>query len=191
MIAKGLDFPNVTLVGVVNADTALHLPDFRAGERTFQLVTQVAGRTGRGERGGEVLVQTFSPDNPAIRAAAHHDYKAFAEHELPIRREFRYPPFTSVVRFIFRGPSAPLVAAAAEASGDKLREMTQDFLPPPRILGPAPAPIEKLRGKFRFHLLIQTEDYSQLQPILHQLRQTTKPNNDVDWVIDVDPISML
>ncbi len=92
MIAKGLDFPNVTLVGVINADTALHFPDFRAAERTFQLVTQVAGRTGRGERGGRVVVQTYSPDHPAILAAQRHDYIMFANQELPVRREFGYPP---------------------------------------------------------------------------------------------------
>src|SRR5690606_29281615 len=90
MIAKGLDFPNVTLVGVVNADTALHLPDFRAAERTFQLVTQVAGRTGRGERGGRVLVQTFSPEHPAIAAAVHHDFGMFAAQELPLREAHDY-----------------------------------------------------------------------------------------------------
>jgi primosomal protein N' (replication factor Y) len=93
MIAKGLDFPNVTLVGVVNADTAMHLPDFRAAERTFQLVTQVAGRTGRGSKGGRVLVQTLSPDAPAIVAAVNHDLKAFARDELPHREAFGYPPF--------------------------------------------------------------------------------------------------
>ena len=97
MIAKGLDFPNVTVVGVINADTALHLPDFRAAERTFQLVTQVAGRTGRGEKGGRVFVQTFSPDHPAIRAAERHDYEAFAQQELPHRAEFGYPPFGTMV----------------------------------------------------------------------------------------------
>ena len=95
MIAKGLDFPNVTLVGVINADTALHLPDFRAAERTFHLVTQVAGRTGRGPKGGRVLVQTFSPDHPAILAAVRHDYAAFAAGELPMRQMLRYPPFAS------------------------------------------------------------------------------------------------
>ena len=93
MIAKGLDFPNVTLVGVIQADTALHLPDFRAAERTFQLVTQVAGRTGRGDKGGRVLVQTFSPDHAAIRAAVRHDYAAFAAQELPLRKMLHYPPF--------------------------------------------------------------------------------------------------
>src|SRR6185295_14448399 len=105
MIAKGLDFPNVTLVGVINADTALHLPDFRAAERTFQLVTQVAGRTGRGEKGGRVLVQTFSPDNAAIVAAVKHDYQAFAAEELPHRQSHGYPPFAQMLRLVIRGPS--------------------------------------------------------------------------------------
>ena len=103
MIAKGLDFPNVTLVGVVNADTALHLPDFRAAERTFQLVTQVAGRTGRGPKGGRVLVQTLSPDAPAIVAAVQHDLAAFAEKELPHREALGYPPFASMIRIVVRG----------------------------------------------------------------------------------------
>ncbi len=103
MIAKGLDFPNVTLVGVIQADTALHLPDFRAAERTFQLVTQVAGRTGRGEKGGRVLVQTFSPDHPAIRAAVRHDYAAFAAQELPLREMLHYPPFAAMIRLVIRG----------------------------------------------------------------------------------------
>ena len=102
MIAKGLDFPNVTLVGVVSADTALHLPDFRAAERTFQLVAQVAGRTGRGDKPGRVIVQTFSPEHPAIRLAALHDFVGFAEYELPIRKDFGVPPFGRLVRVIAR-----------------------------------------------------------------------------------------
>ena len=121
MIAKGLDFPNVTLVGVVNADTALHLPDFRAAERTFQLVTQVAGRTGRGDKGGRVLVQTFTPDHSAILAAIEHDYARFAAAELPSRQEHLYPPFASLIRLIVRGESEPTVEQFVEAAGAKLR----------------------------------------------------------------------
>ena len=191
MIAKGLDFPNVTLVGVVNADTALHLPDFRAGERTFQLVTQVAGRTGRGERGGHVLVQTFSPDNAAIEAASRHAYASFADHELPLRREFRYPPYSSVVRYVFRGENLEYVSSKAMSFANVIRERTREFIPLPRILGPAPAPIEKLRGKYRFHLLIQTERYADLCSILHQMQTSERSNSDVEWIVDVDPISML
>src|SRR5205085_2450225 len=118
MVAKGLDFPRVTLVGVINADTSLHLPDFRAAERTFQLVTQVAGRTGRGEQGGRVLVQTFSPDHPAIRAAVRHDYPMFARQELPIREALLYPPYSEMARIIARGPDAK----ATEEFADELAE---------------------------------------------------------------------
>ncbi len=103
MIAKGLDFPNVLLVGVINADSALHFPDFRAAERTFQLVTQVAGRTGRGNRGGQVIVQTFSPEHPAIVAASHHDFIGFADAEMIQRKKFDYPPLGSIARIIIRG----------------------------------------------------------------------------------------
>ncbi len=121
MIAKGLDFPNVTLVGVINADTALHLPDFRAAERTFQLVTQVAGRTGRGPRGGRVLVQTFSPEHPAILAAVRHDYAAFARQELPTRAALCYPPFSSMIRLVVRGPVEAVAQATADDLGRRLR----------------------------------------------------------------------
>ncbi len=136
MIAKGLDFPNVTLVGVVNADTALHLPDFRAAERTFQLIAQVAGRTGRGDRPGRVLVQTYSPDHPAILAAAHHDYLAFVQGEMPEREKFGVPPFGRLVRVIARGRDESAVY-------DYLKEVAAGFRaaadPSVQILGPAPA----------------------------------------------------
>src|SRR5262245_61680867 len=121
MIAKGLDFPNVTLVGVVNADTTLHFCDLRAAERTFQLVTQLAGRTGRGDKGGRVLVQTFSPDHYAILAAIDHDYARFGAEELPSRQAHLYPPFASLIRLIVRGESENVTEQFAEMAGDKLR----------------------------------------------------------------------
>ena len=158
MIAKGLDFPNVTLVGVINADTALHLPDFRAAERTFQLVTQVAGRTGRGEKGGRVLVQTFSPEHPAIRAAVKHDFGAFAGEELPIRQAHGYPPTAAMIRLIVRGISLEQTKAMAQTIGDRLRAAMNRFSPVPRVLGPAAAPFAKLRGHHRFHLQLQGPD---------------------------------
>ncbi len=120
MIAKGLDFPNVTLVGVIQADTALHLPDFRAAERTFHLVTQVAGRTGRGAKGGRVLVQTFSPDHAAIRAAVRHDYAAFAAEELPLRKMLQYPPFAVMIRLVIRGESETLAKEFAQRLGESV-----------------------------------------------------------------------
>ena len=152
MIAKGLDFPNVTLVGVVNADTALHLPDFRAAERTFQLVAQVAGRTGRGDRPGKVLVQTFSTEAPAIRFAAHHDYLGFVQDEIPRRRDHGVPPFGRVVRLIVRAESEQAALEYIQLLGQNLHAARD---PSVKILGPAPAPVLKIRDLFRFHIQLR------------------------------------
>ncbi|MEX0978724.1 MAG: primosomal protein N', partial [Pirellulales bacterium] len=163
MIAKGLDFPNVTLVGVINADTALHIPDFRASERTFQLVTQVAGRTGRGDKGGRVLVQTFNPEHPAIAAAVRHDYQAFAALELPPREEHGYPPFASLIRLIVRGPSEVTTGQFADEIAIQVRAALAGTDEGARVLGPAPAPIAKLRGHFRFHVQVHGADAAVLR----------------------------
>ena len=154
MIAKGLDFPNVTLVGVIQADTALHLPDFRAAERTFHLVTQVAGRTGRGDKGGRVLVQTFSPDHPAIRAAVRHDYAAFAAQELPLREMLHYPPFAAMIRLVIRGESEALAKEFAQRLGQSVSAALEARQAQARVLGPAPRPrrgsAESTVFRFRF-----------------------------------------
>jgi primosomal protein N' (replication factor Y) len=191
MIAKGLDFPNVTLVGVINADTALHFPDFRAAERTFQLVTQVAGRTGRGEKGGRVLVQTFSPEHTAIQAAIRHDYAAFAQQELPARREYRYPPMAAMIRLIFRGATQSTTEQFADQVVDRLHEAAERAEASVRILGPAEAPIAKLRGKYRFHSLLQGEDQTAMREIVRQATADLKPPPEVQWVVDVDPVDLL
>jgi primosomal protein N' (replication factor Y) len=191
MIAKGLDFPNVTLVGVINADTALHLPDFRAAERTFQLVTQVAGRTGRGERGGRVLVQTFSPEHPAIQAAVRHDYEMFAKGELPTRSALCYPPFASMIRLIVRGPAEAVAEAFAQQLGQRLRDAVERHAIVARVLGPAPAPIARLRGKYRFQLQTQAVDGAALRRVVSEATTGLKPVDDVQWIADVDPIDML
>lgn len=224
MIAKGLDFPNVTLVGVINADTALHLPDFRAAERTFQLVTQVAGRTGRGDKGGRVLVQTFAPDHPAIVAALTHDYLAFAAAELPIRRDHGYPPATSMIRLIFRGDdekaterfavlSVEMLRAALDQSGSRkvesgeldtqtsnLKSQTstpQSPVPSPqspsptRLLGPAPCPMAKLRGKYRFHALLFTTTPDEVRKSVGEIVATFDPPEGVQFVVDVDPMDLM
>ncbi|NIP86876.1 MAG: primosomal protein N', partial [Planctomycetales bacterium] len=154
MIAKGLDFPNVTLVGVINADTALHLPDFRAEERTFQLLTQVAGRTGRGPRGGHVLVQTLQPDHPAIRAAVAHDYAAFAHYELPNRKLLGYPPWGAMIRLVVRSRQPDDGLMLAQQLADALRDAGDAQRVGVRVAGPAPAPFAKLRGKYRFALQV-------------------------------------
>ena len=191
MIAKGLDFPNVTLVGVINADTALHLPDFRAAERTFQLVTQVAGRTGRGEKGGRVLVQTFTPEHTAIQAALRHDFTRFADSELPARKEFAYPPWTSMIRIVVRGPSQSKTEEFAKYLTQRLHDSVAEQQLEARILGPAPAPIEKLRGKFRFHTLLSCADAAGLRAVVRQATEDVKPPEGVQWIVDVDPVDML
>lgn len=191
MIAKGLDFPNVTLVGVINADAALHLPDFRAAERTFQLVTQVAGRTGRGEKGGHVIVQSLDADHPAIQAAAQHDYAAFVASELPNRQRYGYPPFTSVLRLIVRGESEPLTQEFSKTFGQELRQAAGRASAGVRILGPAPAPIAKLRGKFRFHVLLVGQEPGPLRQIFREATTQLRSVDDVQWAVDVDPLDLL
>lgn len=188
MIAKGLDFPNVTLVGVINADTALNLPDFRASERTFQLVTQVAGRTGRGEQGGRVLVQTFAPETPAILAAVRHDYNAFARAELPHRQASLYPPFASMVRIVVRGESDAHTRALADEIGQRLRAKATDAL---RVLGPAPAPMTKLRGQYRYQIQVQSEDSDLLRSVVRTATADLKPPEGLLWTVDVDPWDMM
>lgn len=191
MIAKGLDFPNVTLVGVINADTALHLPDFRAAERTFHLVTQVAGRTGRGPKGGRVLVQTFSPDHPAIQAALRHDYAAFAAGELPIRQMLRYPPFTSMIRLVIRGPVEAVTAEFSNTIVERLTVAMKQREVDARILGPAPCPFARLRGCYRFQIQIQGPDGDPLRASVAQATANLEAPDDVQWIVDVDPVEML
>ncbi|ADB19295.1 primosomal protein N' [Pirellula staleyi DSM 6068] len=191
MIAKGLDFPNVTLVGVINADTALHLPDFRAAERTFQLVTQVAGRTGRGELGGRVLVQTFSPDHPAIEAAVDHDYAKFVGRELPDRVAHGFPPFTTLLRLIVRGDSESKTREFATMAAESWKKLLEAKQCEHRILGPAPCAVARLRGKFRFHALATSVDSDTLRATFREASSTWKTPDDVQWVIDVDAIDLL
>jgi primosomal protein N' (replication factor Y) len=191
MIAKGLDFPNVLLVGVIHADSALHFPDFRASEKTFQLVTQVAGRTGRGDRAGEVLVQTFSPEHPAIVAACNHDYLSFAEMEFEHRRPFGYPPFGRLARIIFRGVVREVVEQFAESVVSSLRVESQRNGGTVRVLGPALPPIPKLRGQYRYHAMLACPDAAALHVVLATVQSKVKPPEDTLYLIDIDPIDML
>jgi primosomal protein N' (replication factor Y) len=194
MIAKGLDFPAVMLVGVLSGDTALHIPDFRAAERTCQLVTQVAGRSGRGERGGRVVVQTSTPDHPAIVAAVHHDYESFVNQELPVRGALGYPPVGSLVRIVFRGPAEETVAAWAGHVATRLREEVAGGGAPMatiRVLGPAPAPIARLRDRYRWHLQVHGSDGALLRALVHRVSAALQTPAGVAWIVDVDPVEML
>ena len=190
MIAKGLDFPNVMLVGVINADAALHLADFRASERTCQLVTQVAGRSGRGPRGGRVVVQTSTPEHPAMRSAAVHDYEAFVRSELPIRKALLYPPFGSVIRIVVRSAVDEAAADWAKHLVERLSKSAQGN-ESIRILGPAPAPISRIRDRYRWHLQIHGPSSELLRDLVSRSMAGLKTPQEVVWVVDVDPVEML
>jgi primosomal protein N' (replication factor Y) len=183
MIAKGLDLPLVSVVGVVAADTGLHLPDFRAGERTFQLLTQVAGRAGRRSAGAQVVIQTYNPEHYALLAAQEHDYRAFYEQEIAFRRQAGYPPFARLVRFVYAGTNDERSRRAAEALADEIRAIASRLdLGDWGVIGPAPAFFHKQRNRFRWHLLVRAEDPA---PLLERLRLTP------GWVVDVDPVHVL
>ena len=190
MIAKGLDFPNVTVVGVVDADTGLHFPDFRAGERTFQLVAQVAGRAGRGPRGGRVFVQTRAPDHHAIRAAAAHSVAQFAAAELPLRSPPNppYPPRTGLVRFVVSGTDQAWTADLAERVAAWLRRASSARLDGMlTVLGPAPCPLMRLKGKWRWHVLTKAAEPRVLGRVVRAWR--AKSHRAV--MVDRDPVSLL
>ncbi len=183
MIAKGLHFPNVTLVGIVNADMGLHLPDFRASERTFQLLTQVAGRAGRGEVEGEVVVQSYTPFHPAIQFARHHDFEGFYEQEIEWRQKMEQPPFTHFILITVRSPHQE----RARFSTETLHRRLKETLPPGTVLGePAPAPLEKSHGNFRYHLSMRTHAVLKLTRILREVLDKLTLPEDVFAVVDVD-----
>ena len=195
MIAKGLDFPRVTLVGIVSADTSLHLPDFRAAERTFQLLSQVAGRAGRAELAGHIVVQTESPEHPAIRAAARHEYESFAEPELELRRELGLPPTGRLLRAVFECEDAAKVAAVADAAVGELRERLAALDPDAgraTVLGPVPAPLELLRGRHRHHCLVKAPHGSDAFACARStLLERSRHSGAVRVLVDVDPMAML
>lgn len=188
MIAKGLDFPNVTLVGVINADTALHFPDFRAGERTFQLLTQVAGRAGRGDVEGEVIVQTFTPFHPAIQAARRLDYEGFFDQEIEYRRELRYPPFAHLVVLTLRGREEAQVAEAGARYMEQVRpRLAGDVI----AAGPIPAPIARIKGEYRYQCVFRAGRTRQVTGPLREILAGVKWPRGVRHALDVDPLSML
>jgi primosomal protein N' (replication factor Y) len=195
MVAKGLDFPGVTLVGVVDADTGLHMPDFRGAERTFQLIAQVAGRAGRGPKGGAVLVQTRSPDHPALIAAAAHDFPSFATGELAVRRDPPYPPHAELVNVVVSATSEAGAANAAVALGEWLRAFTASRAPAVEVLGPAPAPISRLKGRWRWRLLLRATDRSLLGRVLRyavrRAPQGGAARDQIRTIFDRDPIQLM
>jgi primosomal protein N' (replication factor Y) len=223
MIAKGLHFPNVTLVGIINADLALHMPDFRAGERTFQLLTQVAGRAGRGETSGEVFVQTYTPFSPSIQFARHHDFAGYFQQELEFRERCDFPPFKHAILITVRSAHEGRAKLSAETLKRRLKEAlaySAEAAPKPEaysafptrrkplglrslraaakagpeefILGDAtPAPLEKLQGQFRFHILVRGEAILRLSRLVRETLDKLPFPEDVVVTVDVDPYQLL
>lgn len=196
MISKGHDFPEVTLVGVIIADTALHFPDFRSGERTFQLLTQVAGRTGRGVDPGKVIVQTYSPEHYSIQAAKNHDYELFFHEELGYRREIFQPPFAQLINIILLDESETAVIEEAHRLAHLFQSKLTEQLSI-ELLGPAPAPLSKVRGRFRWQIILKSKTGATAGQILRKIcRQVmvefyAQQRSLVRVTVDVDPIGML
>jgi primosomal protein N' (replication factor Y) len=188
MIAKGLDYPEVTLVGVINADTTLHLPDFRAGERTYQLLEQVAGRAGRGTEAGRVIVQTYWPDHPAIRAAAAHDPSVFYSVEEADRQALGYPPYGRLANVLAWGKDRAEVARTCDALAVVLSAGLQVGW---ELLGPSPAPLARLKGVWRWHLLLKAPAGADLAPALGAALKTLPKSSAVSVACDVDPLDLL
>ncbi len=196
MIAKGLDFPNVTVVGVVNADVGLHHADFRASERTFQLLAQVAGRTGRGAQGGYVYIQTLQPEHPSIALAANHDYLTFAHEEMQARRAHNYPPIQRMARLIVRCKDEKIGNDYADRLAAAFRvelERRQAAGEPPelRLLGPAEAPVFRLKGYFRFHFQMHSARSGVLHQVLRAVLPSVRVPHGVELTVDIDPQDML
>lgn len=187
MIGKGLDFPNVTLVGLVDADISMHVPDFRANERTFQLLVQVAGRSGRGDRAGEVVVQTFTPQAEAIQFSRHADFVGFAEAELKLRHDFKYPPYRHLLHHVFRGPNPEKLQFFSEQWARKVESVLGGRV---ELRGPSPSPIEKIKDEYRWQIWYFVPSVTKVVSELDRLRAEFAWPDDLVQVLDVDPVDL-
>jgi len=189
MIAKGLHFPNVTLVGIIYADMALHQPDFRAGERTFQLLTQVSGRAGRGNVEGEVFVQSFTPFHPAIQFARRHDFEGFYDQELEFRQPLKYPPFSRIALLTLKGRNEEKVKFSADYLRHELDKAVGEFKDLV-IAGPAPAPLMRAETYYRYQIMLRAQRMSALSQRLAGLTRALTLPEDVTLAVDVDPVDL-
>jgi primosomal protein N' (replication factor Y) len=191
MIAKGHDFPSVTLVGVVDADVGLNLPDFRSAEKTFQLITQAAGRAGRGEAPGEVIIQTMNPHHYSIRHSRTHDYDGFYNEEITYRTELRYPPVGRIIKLEVKSPNESHAAEAAKTAQNRIRSLMRGK--ETMLLGPAPAPIAKVRGQYRFQLLLLSQKRDMIRVLAAEGRNAVeeKFGRKCKVIVDVDPMNLM
>ena len=196
MITKGYDFPKVTLVGVIAADLSLGFPDFRASERTFQILSQVTGRAGRGNHKGRVIVQTFNPDHYAVRAATGHDFFLFFEKEIGLRQQLGYPPYSHLAFLRLKGNQKEKTLEASHYLASNIKAVLANW--PKRgkelmVLGPVEAPLSKLKGKYRWQILIKSRSVSILQHLLNEAEMFSKPflqSRGVQLIVDIDPYQM-
>jgi primosomal protein N' (replication factor Y) len=194
MVAKGHDFRRVGLVVVVNADVSMNLPDFRSGERTFQILTQVAGRAGRGEVPGKVVIQTFNPDHHSLSYVASHDFKGFYVEEVAFREELRYPPFARLVRIVVESRKESLAQAAANQFANLAMRLRKDLEGRVDIIGPSRAPISRVRNVYRWHLVLKGERARNISPFVRSCLARLKAKGLVDgarFSVDVDPQVMM
>jgi primosomal protein N' (replication factor Y) len=197
MITKGHDIPEITLVGVILADVSLDLPDFRASERTLQLLMQVAGRAGRGEWPGQVLIQSYHPDHYCIASVCHHDYKRFYEQEIIYRKELEYPPFSRMVNLRITGKSEEATQKAARRMGEVARTIQKEnptLYRPIEILGPSLAPLARLRDRFRYHCFLKGKAPRTLLSFTREIlarRKKFLPSTRVQLEVDVDPVQVM
>jgi primosomal protein N' (replication factor Y) len=194
MIAKGLDFPNVTLVGVIDADVGINLPDFRASERCYQLLSQVAGRAGRGPKGGEVLIQTRSPAHHAVRCAVTHDYHAFVAEELSGRKHPAYPPFLRVANVVLSGTEEDATERLATRTAEWLQRLLASHpAPGVTVIGPAPCPVERVKNRWRWHVLIKADKPQELGRVARYLveRFEIPKQFGLRMTVDRDPVALL
>jgi primosomal protein N' (replication factor Y) (superfamily II helicase) len=203
MIAKGLDFAKVTLVGVISADNSLNIPDYRSSERTFQLLTQVAGRSGRGDYAGEVVIQTYNPDHYAVSSALEQDFSKFARTEMELREVLFYPPYAKIVRVLFSHKNEEFLAAEMIKIKPLTGKILQFYCNPAqanksdgksqsvRILGPVPAPVHRINDRFRYHLIVKTTSVTELQHIVSYLISNMKISKSIKIDTDIDPASLL
>jgi primosomal protein N' (replication factor Y) len=197
MLTKGHDFPNITLVGVVNADTSLQIADFRAGETTVQLLMQVAGRAGRGDKPGRVILQTYNPYHYTIQSVLHLDYLGFCGKELESRERLQYPPFVRMLRFLVTSPGEELTRQAAHELADLSRAVAHEFRSQNRylaILGPSPAPLVKLKNRFRWHIYVKTWMNQDLQQFTEAVLEQSMKHpllRRVQLAVDRDPTMVM
>jgi primosomal protein N' (replication factor Y) len=188
IVTKGLHFPNVTLVGVLNADIPLNFPDFRSAERTFNLITQVAGRAGRSVKGGEVIIQTYNPVHYAIQTAKNQDYEEFFLREIKFRENLLYPPFCRIIRLVFRGSNSKKLFDSAYYAISYIQEKTKSYI---ALLGPAFCPLSRIKNNYRVHVIIKLKQIAALREVLKEFQEIMVQKHSLYMEIDIDPVSML